>query len=50
MGRRGISMVMDDNGMTVKAGRARLILPTIALTLQVSMLVMRIPVMLGNMR
>jgi hypothetical protein len=51
VGRRGITTFGTDDGTVVmKASRARLILPTLALSLQMSMLVMRIPVMLGNMR
>ncbi|MBN2229592.1 MAG: hypothetical protein JW779_08340 [Candidatus Thorarchaeota archaeon] len=51
MGRRGISLVTLEDGSTrIQASKARLILPSIALSLNMAMLVMRIPVMLGNMR
>ncbi|MHA1137140.1 MAG: hypothetical protein ACTSSE_11705 [Candidatus Thorarchaeota archaeon] len=50
MGRKGLSVVSSDTSVTLKASRSRLILPSIALSLQVSMLVMRIPVITGNIK
>ncbi len=50
MGKRGIKTVAGADGApTVKAHKARLILPTIALALQLAMFAMRIPVLVGNM-
>ncbi|MHA1137014.1 MAG: hypothetical protein ACTSSE_11055 [Candidatus Thorarchaeota archaeon] len=51
MGKKGIKTVRTDDGqVTMKAHRARLTLPLSALSLQTAMLVMRIPVLTGNMR
>lgn len=50
MGKKGIGVLKTDSGVTPKASRSRLILPSIALSLQVSMLVMRIPVITGNIK
>jgi len=48
MGKKGIKMVKTDDGFTLKAHKARLILPFSALALQGAMLAMRIPVLVGN--
>jgi hypothetical protein len=50
MGKRGADSVKTGVSHTVKASMSRLILPSIALSLQVSMLIMRIPVITGNIR
>jgi len=51
MGKKGIKMVINDDGNPVRmVSRARLLLPMSALALQGSMLVMRIPVLMGNQR
>ncbi|TFG98948.1 hypothetical protein E4H12_04475 [Candidatus Thorarchaeota archaeon] len=50
MGTKGIDVTRTDSSITVKASRSRLILPSLALSLQISMLVMRIPVIAGNIK
>ncbi|MHA1390066.1 MAG: hypothetical protein ACTSR9_16695 [Candidatus Thorarchaeota archaeon] len=50
MGTKGIDVVRTDKGLSVKSSRSRLILPSLALSLQISMLVMRIPVIAGNIK
>lgn len=47
----GLKMVLNDDGKPVMmVSKARLILPMSALALQGAMLVMRIPVLMGNQR
>jgi hypothetical protein len=50
MGRKGIKAIPTDDGIQYNAHKARLILPTTALALQLAMIVMRIPVITGNMQ
>jgi len=51
MGKKGIKMVINDDGNPVRmVSKARLLLPITALALQGAMLVMRIPVLMGNQR
>ena len=50
MGTKGIDVVRTGSGLSVKSSRSRLILPSLALSLQISMLVMRIPVIAGNIK
>ncbi|MHA1927350.1 MAG: hypothetical protein ACTSV2_02090 [Candidatus Thorarchaeota archaeon] len=51
MGKKGLRIVKADDGSPMLNGsKFRLILPTMALSLQMSMLIMRIPVLAGNIR
>jgi hypothetical protein len=51
MGSRGINVVARADGAPrVKAHKARLILPITALSLQLAMFAMRVPVLLGNIQ
>ena len=50
MGSRGLSRQVMDDRVVVTARRARVILPVTALGLQVAMLVMRMPVLMANLR